>query len=165
MRFLKLCFVLMVFGISAKAQESLKCFYHISFGPWEWNYCYGRDTISRAIPNENYLKDTVVIDTTNHPKYFYLRARDKISFNNVGLKVTSMDGKINYEVKSFSIFPARKFEKAKSVECIGAYLNEDALKIFDHAKKSPIIWLEDIVIIDPNLHKEATIPAIMIFVE
>src|SRR6185436_5440123 len=100
MRFLKFCFVLMVFGISVKAQEKETCFYHVSFYKWEWDCCYGRDTIHLWGTHSKPERDTIIMDTVSYPRHFVLERSDSASFSNAHFEVASMDNKNKYEVKN-----------------------------------------------------------------
>ncbi|HYV94716.1 MAG TPA: hypothetical protein VE978_23280 [Chitinophagales bacterium] len=165
MSILKLCFVLMVVGSSAKAQQKETCLYHVSFYKWEWNYCSGMDTMP-IYDSEGFLsRDSVFADTANHPHIFFLEREDSTSFANAHFEVTSMDGKINYEVLSFD-FGTNPYDSFWGMSyCEGANLNRGALKKLYHFKSGDHFWLEYLRIFDPNLQKQIVLPGIEIQVE
>src|ERR1043165_9435933 len=105
MRSLQFCFVLMVFGISAKAQDKESAAYHISFYKWHWVYGYGIDTIHLQDFEGNVLRDTIIRDTSEYPMVDAVKYPIKKSFYSAHFNVTSYDRKIKYEVKGFDASP------------------------------------------------------------
>src|ERR1041385_7952974 len=125
MRFLKLCFVLMVFGIFAKAQEKDTCFYHVSFGHWQWNYCTGTARIMTSVSGSSAIHDTVVFEKRNYPRDFVLESKANTWITVAYLAVTSMDGKTKYIVKGYDIIANPDSPKKKKVASVGANIGVD----------------------------------------
>jgi len=165
MRFLKLCFVLIVFVISAKAQEKETCFYHVSFYRWQCDYCYGRDTIAIQDFEGNFVHDTVIMDTSNRKSYFTLEIKDSASLSNACFEVRSIDGKINYEVKSFFVVNRGPGSVRWGVLNEGSCLNEIPFKRLYNSNSGESFELNHLKIFDPKLKKEILLPGINIYVK
>jgi len=101
MHFLKLCFVLMVFGISAKAQEKDSCsiIFHFISGngivvmdwiPFPLMICRQKRSRITSRWTPSIVRASFL---SNMPR--------GTTFNHNHLQVTSLDGKINYQIKSF----------------------------------------------------------------
>ena len=163
MRLPAVCFLLLLFDLSVKAQEKETCFYHVSFYEWSWNYCYGLDTTWIYDSESTTFRDTIIMDTAYHPHIFSLKMRDSTWFNWAHFQVSSMDGKIHYQIEGFVFTDYTSDSTMVDTYYEGAYLDKIHFKYNFLFENGVPLMFKYLKIFDPELNREIILPKILIF--
>jgi len=165
MRFLQLCFLMMVFGISAKAQERSGCLYHILFYELQWDYCNTEMHVQYSDLNGKPTRDTVVFHAENDPDEFTLKYPFKNYFGEHPFIVTTDDTYKRCEIRGFHITVIHSHDAGIDCDFTENNLSVASAVDLDSCKPKDQIIISKIKIFDPILQKEIEIPGVKIYVE